>query len=72
MKIKLVVGCAGSSGTVGDVFEGSLSPEVANGNLTFGGPGGGTLFDSASNPMTVTGNDNLIGPPKGKITAQDP
>ena len=71
LKVRLNVGCAGSSGTVGDVFEGSLSPEVGNGTLIFGGPGGGTLFDSASNPLTVTGSDKFVGT-KGKVTAKDP
>jgi hypothetical protein len=72
LKIRLNVGCAGTSGTVGDVFEGSLSPEVGNGTLIFGGPGGGTLTDSGSNPLTVSGLDKLGGPPKGKIRAKDP
>jgi len=69
--IKLLVGCAGSSGTVGDLFEGSLSPEVGNGTLIFGGPGGGTLFDSGANPMTASGIDKLM-VPKSNITAKDP
>jgi hypothetical protein len=72
LKIRLNVGCAGTSGTVGDVFEGSLSPEVGNGVLLFGGPGGGTLLDGLGNPLTVSGKDKLKGPPKGKITAKDP
>jgi hypothetical protein len=71
VKVRLNVGCAGSSGTVGDVFEGSLTPEVGKGKLIFGGPGGGTLFDGASNPMTVSGMDSLKGAP-GQITANDP
>ena len=70
-KVRLWVGCAGSSGTVGDEFEGSLTPEVGNGVLIFGGPEGGTLFDPFSNPMTVTGVDKLLAP-KGKVTAKDP
>ncbi len=36
-KVRLRVGCAGTSGTVGDEFEGSLTPEVGNGVLIFGG-----------------------------------
>lgn len=71
LKIRLLVGCAGSSGTVGDEFEGSLSPEVGNGILIFGGPGGGTLFDSGANPMTASGIDKLM-VPKSNITAKDP
>jgi hypothetical protein len=70
-KIRLNVGCAGTSGVVGDVFEGSLSPEVGSNRLNFGGPGGGTLTDSLANPLTVTGKDALKAAP-GKITAQDP
>lgn len=70
-KIRLNVGCAGSAGTVGDVFEGSLTPEVGNGTLIFG-PGSGSLLDSGSNPLTISGVDKLKGPPKGKITAKDP
>jgi hypothetical protein len=69
-KIRLVVGCAGSSGTVGDVFEGSLAPEVGNNNLIFG-PGSGSLFDSGSNPLTIVGKDKLIAS-KGNVTAKDP
>ncbi len=69
--IRLLVACISSAGTVGDVFEGSLTPEVGNGALIFGGPGGGMLFDSGSNPMTVSGKDTLKAPP-GKITAKDP
>jgi hypothetical protein len=68
-KIRLIVRCI--PGTVGDEFEGSLTPEVGNGKLIFGGPGGGMLLDSFSNPMTIAGTDNLIAPP-GKITAKDP
>lgn len=70
LKIRLVLGCAGSSGTVGDVFEGSLAPEVGNNALIFG-PGSGSLFDSGSNPLTITGTDNLIAS-KGMVTANDP
>jgi hypothetical protein len=69
--VKLLVGCAGSSGTVGDEFTGTLSPEVGNGVLVFGGPGGGTLFDPGANPLTVTGKDKIVAP-KGKVTAKDP
>lgn len=69
LKVRLLVRC--NSGTVPDEFEGTLTPEVGNGKLIFGGPGGGTLLDSFSNPMTVAGNDNIVAPP-GKITAKDP
>lgn len=65
-----MVGCAGSSGTVGDVFEGSLAPEVGNNKLIFG-PGSGSLFDSGSNPLAIVGKDKLIAS-KGKVTAKDP
>ena len=68
--VRLTVGCAGSSGTVGDVFEGTWSPEVGIGALIFG-PGSGTLFDSASNPLETTGVDTIKAPP-GKIEAKDP
>jgi hypothetical protein len=68
-KIRLQLRCI--PGAVGDEFEGSLTPEVGNGKLIFGGPGGGQLLDSSSNPMTVTGIDKLIAPP-GKVTAKDP
>jgi hypothetical protein len=68
-KIRLLFRCI--PGTPGDEFEGSLTPEVGNGVLIFGGPGGGQLLDGSSNPMTVTGSDKLIAPP-GKITAKDP
>lgn len=68
--VKLTVGCAGSSGTVGDVFEGTWSPEVGIGALIFG-PGSGTLLDSSSNPLETTGVDTIKAPP-GKITAKDP
>ncbi len=67
-KMRLIVRCV--AGTVGTEFEGSLTPEVGNGALIFGGPGGGMLFNGV-NPMTVTGKDKLIAPP-GKITAKDP
>jgi len=69
--VRLWVGCANSAGTVGDVFEGTLSPEVGVGALIFGGPGGGTLFDAFSNPLTVSGVDKIAAPP-GKVTAKDP
>jgi len=71
MKVRLLVGCMSSAGTVGDEFEGTLTPEVGKGDLIFGGPGGGTLLDPSLNPLTVTGKDNLKAPP-GKITANDP
>ena len=68
--VKLNVGCANSAGTVGDVFEGTLSPEVVPGALVFG-PGSGTLFDGGGNPLTITGIDKILAPP-GKIEAKDP
>ena len=68
-KVRLVVKCNAAS--AGDEFEGTLTPEVGNGVLIFGGPGGGTLFDGSLNPMTVSGKDKLKAPP-GKITAKDP
>ena len=70
MGVTLNVGCAGSSGTVGDVFEGTWSPEVGVGALIFG-PGSGTLFDSSANPLETTGVDTIKAPP-GKIGAKDP
>jgi hypothetical protein len=69
-KVRLNIGCVGSSGTAGDVFEGSLTPQVGKSKLVFGGPGGGTLLDIGANPMTVSGNDNFVSP-KG-ILAKDP
>ncbi|HEX4467792.1 MAG TPA: hypothetical protein VH025_11445 [Solirubrobacteraceae bacterium] len=69
-KVRLNVGCAGTSGTVGDVFEGTLTPEVGKGKLAFGGAGGGTLVDAGLNPLTVSGNDKFASP-KG-ILAKDP
>ncbi len=69
--VKLVLGCVNSAGEPGIAFEGTLSPEVGAGTLIFGGPGGGTLFDSFLNPMTVSGIDKITAPP-GKITAKDP
>ncbi|HTR88905.1 MAG TPA: hypothetical protein VMG62_02200 [Solirubrobacteraceae bacterium] len=69
--VRLNVGCSNSAGALGDVFEGTLTPEVGNGTLIFGGPGGGTLLDSFSNPLTVAGIDKFKAPP-GKVTANDP
>jgi hypothetical protein len=69
LKVRLQIRCV--PGTVGDEFEGTLTPLVGNGVLTFGGPEGGTLTDSSSNPLTVTGKDKLTAPP-GKVTAKDP
>jgi hypothetical protein len=69
-KVQLNIGCANSAGTVGDVFEGTLTPQVVKGKLVFGGPSGGTLFDSLLNPMTVSGNDNFVSPKT--ILAKDP
>lgn len=68
LKVRLLVRCV--LGTVGDEFEGTLSPEVGIGALIFG-PGSGTLLDGGSNPLTVTGVDKLIAP-KGKVTAKNP
>jgi hypothetical protein len=68
-KMRFLIKCI--PGTPGDEFEGSLTPEVGNGKLIFGGPGGGMLLDSFSNPLTLSGMDKLVAPP-GKITAEDP
>ncbi|HEX3910856.1 MAG TPA: hypothetical protein VHW67_09165 [Solirubrobacteraceae bacterium] len=67
--MKIDVGCL--AGTVPDEWGGVLTPEVGNGMLVFGGPGGGTLSDPSSNTMTVSGKDKLTAPP-GKITSKDP
>jgi hypothetical protein len=67
-KMRLIVQCL--PGTAPFEYEGSLTPEVGNGSLEFGGPGGGTLFEGA-NPLTLTGKDKMKAPP-GAITAQDP
>jgi hypothetical protein len=69
--VRLNVGCSNSAGALGDIFEGTLTPEVGNGTLIFGGSGGGTLLDSFSNPLTVSGIDKVKAPP-GKVTAKDP
>jgi len=69
-KARILVGCAGTSGTVGDEFEGSLSPEVGVNSLIFG-PGSGTLTDPSANPLTVSGIDKLKAS-KGKVEANDP
>jgi hypothetical protein len=69
--VRLNVGCSNSAGALGDVFEGTLSPEVGVGTLVFGGPEGGTLLDPFSNPLTVSGVDKLKAPP-GQVTAKDP
>jgi len=68
--VQLNVGCVNSAGTLGDVFTGTLSPEVGIGALIFG-PGSGTLLDGSGNPLTVLGVDKITLPP-GKITAKDP
>lgn len=68
--VKLTVGCSNSAGALGDVFEGTLSPEVGVGTLIFG-PGSGTLLDPFSNPLTISGVDKIVAPP-GKVTAKDP
>ena len=57
-------------GTPPDEFEGTLTPRVGVGKLIFG-PGSGTLLDSSSNPMTVSGVDKLKAPP-GVVRAKDP
>lgn len=67
-KVRLLVRCI--PGTVGDEFEGTLSPEVVGNVLVFG-PGSGTLTDASLNPMTVSGKDKIISGP-GKVTAKDP
>jgi hypothetical protein len=69
IRMKIDVGCL--AGTVPDEWGGVLTPEVGNGMLVFGGPGGGTLSDPSSNTMTVSGKDKLTAPP-GKITSKDP
>jgi hypothetical protein len=68
-KMRLIVRCL--AGTVPFEYEGSLTPEVGNGALIFGGPGGGALLEGGINPLTLTGKDKMTAPP-GKITAQDP
>jgi hypothetical protein len=68
LKVRLTIRCF--PGTVGDEFQGTLSPEVGNGDLIFG-PGSGTLLDTGSNPLTLGGKDNIIAP-KGKVTATNP
>jgi hypothetical protein len=65
-KVRLILRCI--PGTVGDEFEGTLSPEVVGNVLVFG-PGSGTLLDASLNPMTVAGKDKLVAPP-GKVTAK--
>ncbi len=67
-KVRIGVSC--SAGTPPDEFEGTLTPSVGVGKLIFG-PGSGTLFDSSSNPMTVSGVDKLKKLP-GRIRAKDP
>lgn len=67
-KIRLLLRCI--PGTVGDEFEGTLSPQVVGKVLLFG-PGSGTLTDPSLNPMTVSGNDKIVAGP-GKVTAKDP
>ena len=67
-KVRLIFSCL--AGTPPDEFEGTLTPLVGVGKLIFG-PGSGTLFDSSSNPMTVSGVDKLKAPP-GFIRAKDP
>ncbi len=68
--VHLNVGCSNSAGTLGDLFEGTLEPEVVGNELVFG-PGSGTLFDSFLNPLTITGFDKILAPP-GKIAAKNP
>jgi hypothetical protein len=67
---KVRIGFSCLAGTPPDEFEGTLTPRVGVGKLIFG-PGSGTLFDSSSNPMTVSGVDKLKAPP-GFIRAKDP
>lgn len=69
IRMKITVGCL--AGTVPVEWGGALTPEVGNGKLVFGGPGGGFLTDPSSNTMTIAGNDALKAPP-GKVTAKDP
>ncbi len=69
IRMKINVGC--TAGTPPTEWGGALTPEVGNGMLVFGGPGGGMLTDPSSNTMTVSGPDKLVAPP-GKITAKDP
>ena len=64
-KMRILIRCPG---TVGDEFEGSLSPEVAKGALIFG-PGSGSLLDPSKNPLTISGVDKLEAGP-GKISAK--
>ena len=67
-KVRIQLRCV--PGTVGDEFEGTLSPEVVGNTLLFG-PGSGTLLDPTLNPMTVSGKDKIVAGP-GKVTAKDP
>ncbi len=62
------------SGTAVDLFHGSLTPKIGNSIAEFGA-GSGELEDSMTpiNKATVTGNDDLTGPPGDeKITAKTP
>lgn len=68
-KMRIIIRCM--TGTPPDEFEGSLTPEVGNGKLIFGGPGGGLLQDPFLNKMEISGIDNMAAGP-GKITAKDP
>lgn len=69
-KVRIWIGCAGTAGTIGDEFEGSLMPVVGVNALEFGA-GSGTLTDGSLNPMTVSGK-HTIKPAKGKVEAKDP
>ena len=64
-KIDLEIRCSGSGFL--DKYEGTLTPEVGNGVLTFGA-GSGELEDSGNHKANVTGTDKLTAGP-GKITA---
>jgi hypothetical protein len=64
--IKLEFRCSG--GGVLDEYQGTLTPEVGSGVLTFG-TGLGELEDVSNTKATVTGTDKLKAPP-GKITAK--
>jgi hypothetical protein len=57
------------SGTLLDIFSGTLAPTIGN-SIDLFGPGSGTLTDPLGNTLTVTGKETLKGPPGDeKITA---
>ena len=68
LKVRLVVRCDAAPEINSKE---PCTPEVGNGKLIFGGPGGARCSTARSNPMTVSGDDKLIAPP-GKVTAKDP